>query len=75
MKKFTNSPLGNAIIVLLIAIVAVTLIYMWTDLMDEIIFFKLLVTASLLVVVLGLIVAVKRDVEDDNKSKGDRYFN
>ncbi len=75
MKKITNSPLGNVIIGLLIALGVVVLVYMWTDLIDEAMFFKLLFTDLLLVVLLGLIMAVKRDVDDDNKSKGDRYFN
>ncbi|TAH31697.1 MAG: hypothetical protein EYC62_09740 [Alphaproteobacteria bacterium] len=75
MKKFTSSPLGNVIVALLIALGAIVLIYMWTDLFDEALFFKLIFTDLLLVILLGLIIAVKRDVDDTNKSKGDRYFN
>jgi hypothetical protein len=71
----TNSPIGNVIIILLALIGAITLLFIWTDILSEAIYFKLLVTASIVVVLLGLIIAIKRDVDDDNKSKGDRFFN
>ena len=71
----TNSPIGNLIIALLLFIGGTTLLFIWTDIMSEEVYFKSLLTAVVLVVLLGLILAIRRDVDDDNKSKGDRYFN
>ena len=68
-------PSYLALLVLVVAGGGIFLLQLWFELFEDEIFFKIMITVAILIAIIGAVIAIRHDTEEDDKLKKDKFIN